>query len=187
MGKQICYYMGYTDFLRLAQTALDCGCVIFHAQFANEKWIITQGNTVDFVSADHRCGYYFCDPSAGKVEIEQHSFGARFSGRSALYLIEAGFSEPFLPKGSSNGRELIRSRLYVPTAWTDKDGNRTERPEAVTKLYQKLVRTVKQIAPLTEFSHYSVNPVNDGVLIRGKAYISPYCLSLLEHEALRLG
>ena len=28
MGKQINYWMGYEDFLQVAQAALDCGCVI---------------------------------------------------------------------------------------------------------------------------------------------------------------
>lgn len=178
--------MGCSDFLLLAQTALDCGCVIFRTQFSDGKWSITQGNTIDFISADRQRGYYFCDPAAGEIETEQCSYGARFSARSLLYLIEAGFSEPFVPKGGT-AKEMTRSRLYVPTSVTDGDGSRMERPESVTALFQKLARTVRRIAPLTEFEHYAVNPMFDGIPVRGKAYISPYCLSLLAHETIRLG
>ena len=177
--------MGYADFLLLAQAALDCGCTIFQTRFADEMWHITQGDTTDFVSAD-QCRYYFADPAADKIEIEQCSYGARFSGRSALYLIEAGYSEPFIPKGCT-AKEMTRSRLYVPTSVTDGNGSRLERPESVIKLYQKLARTVKRIAPLTEFMHYAVNPMYEGILMKGKAYISPYCLSLLTHETIKLG
>lgn len=28
MGKQINYWAGYDDFLKIAQAALDCGCII---------------------------------------------------------------------------------------------------------------------------------------------------------------
>ncbi|MBO5092966.1 MAG: hypothetical protein J6C33_01265 [Lachnospiraceae bacterium] len=31
MGKQINYWLGYEEFLQIAQEALDCGCIIMKA------------------------------------------------------------------------------------------------------------------------------------------------------------
>ena len=66
MGRQINYYMGYNDFLTVAQTALDCGCVIYRADHADERWSITSGNSTDMISGDHR-SYYFHVPQAGDI------------------------------------------------------------------------------------------------------------------------
>ena len=51
MGKQINYWLGYTDFLQIAQAALDCGCVIIKP--VSEKLIY--GQTLDIVTENqHR-------------------------------------------------------------------------------------------------------------------------------------
>ncbi len=166
MGRQINYYMGYNDFLTVAQTALDCGCVIYRADHADERWSITSGNSTDMISEDHR-SYYFHVPQAGDIVIEQRDCGDRFSDMSELCFIQAGFSVP-----DEKEHALYRNRLYVKTAMYD-----NVRPEAVDKVYNRLVRSVKKIAPLREIEYYCVNPMID-YKMKNKQYISDYCLSL---------
>ena len=49
--------------------------------------------------------------------------------------------------------------------YTD-DGDWIPRPDMLTKVYNKLVRVVKKVAPYTELAHFVVNPMYAG----GKAY-----------------
>lgn len=44
MGKQINYWLGYEDFLKIAQVALDCGCIIIKK--GSEK--LLYGKTLPF-------------------------------------------------------------------------------------------------------------------------------------------
>ena len=49
MGKQINYWLGYEDFLKIAQVALDCGCIIIKK--VSGKLIYKR--TLDTVSYTH--------------------------------------------------------------------------------------------------------------------------------------
>lgn len=73
MGKQINYYMGYQDFLSVAQAALDSGCVIYRHTYEDGRWRLTPGTTLDVVQPDCR-EYYFhiCilrDGTKGRLQI----------------------------------------------------------------------------------------------------------------------
>lgn len=45
MGKQINYWLGYADFLQIAQAALDCGCVRLVPELKNDILSINYGTT----------------------------------------------------------------------------------------------------------------------------------------------
>lgn len=60
MGKQINYWLGYEDFLKIAQAALECGCVIIK----NASGTRMYGQTLDFVT-EHEHYYWFYVPEAG--------------------------------------------------------------------------------------------------------------------------
>ena len=63
MGKQINYWLGYEDFLQIAETALDCSCVIIRYAAGRE---LVYGRTSDIVTADwYR--YFFYIPEAGAL------------------------------------------------------------------------------------------------------------------------
>ena len=57
MGKQINYYMGYTDFLKVAQAAIDSGCVIYRHSKENGKWQLSCGNTLDIINVSSKNKY----------------------------------------------------------------------------------------------------------------------------------
>lgn len=38
MGKQINYWLGYEDFVKIAQVALDCGCIIIKKFRGTDLW-----------------------------------------------------------------------------------------------------------------------------------------------------
>ena len=46
MGKQINYWLGYEDFLKIAQAALDCGCIIIKKVSGK----LVYGQTLDIVT-----------------------------------------------------------------------------------------------------------------------------------------
>lgn len=178
MGKQINYYMGYKDFLAVAQVAIDSNCTIYRRSYANGHWVITSGRTLDIVSENHR-DYFFYDPQSGEIAIENKNKNQCISSLSRLNIIEAGFSIP-------NNNQLIRNRLYIITGLYD-DGNWAARSESITKLYNKLVRIVKKVAPYTEFDHCVVNPMYEGELHKTKEYITPFYLSVVKTTKLKLG
>lgn len=55
MGKQINYYMDYDSFLKVAQVALDEGCLILTDEFSSEKEIPT--NDISLIS-EKRLRYF---------------------------------------------------------------------------------------------------------------------------------
>ena len=184
MGKQINYWMGYEDFLQVAQAALDCGCVIIKKS-ADGKLIY--GHTLDIVTEAEHC-YYFYVKEAGELNIIQLPSGEERVGgynSSGNVLIEAAFSYRDYDK-----KELRRSRLYVISGYYDDNGAYIERPECVTKVYNRLVRVVKKVAPYTEMTDTYISAMDEDYLQtkewKHKEYISPAFLQLQLTEHYKL-
>ena len=180
MGKQINYYMGYTDFLKVAQAAIDSGCVIYRHWKENGKWQLSCGNTLDIIK-ENCCDYFFHLEELGDIEINVINGHQHISYDSLIKVIEAGFS--IMHKSS---KCIYRNRLYVPTG-TYIDSSWVSRSESITKLYSKLVRIVKKIAPYTEIEHFVVNSMYAGEKFKTKEYISSQYLELVQNEDYKLG
>jgi len=180
MGKQINYWMGYEDFQRVAQTALDCGCVIVKPVGG----IMQYGQTLDIVTAEEK-RYYFHVPAAGElVPILLPSGKERVGGFNATgnVVIEASYSYR-----DDEKKELIRSRLYVTTGYYGEDKDFAPRPEELTKVYNKLVRVVKKVAPYTELVDTYISRYDGQEKEwRRKEYISPEFLRLKLDEGYTL-
>lgn len=177
MGKQINYYIGYDEFVTVAQAALDNGCTIISRTYGNDRWDITRGDSVDIVSENQR-DYFFITDEADKA-IFSESDGCYIS---RLNVIEAGFSIP-----DSNKRLITKSRLYLASGVYDETGSFLKCSDATAKVYDKLTRLVKKLAPYTEVSCYSVNPLYEGGKVTSKKYITPYFLSLIKTDDYILG
>ncbi len=180
MGKQINYYMGYTDFLKVAQAAVDCGCVIYRHSKESGKWQLSCGNTLDIIKEDCR-DYFFHLSELGDIDIDVINGNQHISSNSLLKVIEAGFSI-----ADNDFKCIYRNRLYVPTG-IYKDSSLISRSEMITKIYSRLVRIVKKIAPYTEVEHYVLNPMYVGEKFKSKEYISSQCLELVQNENFKLG
>lgn len=152
MGKQINYWLGYEDFLKIAQVALDCGCIIIKK--GSEK--LLYGKTLPFNGNN----------------IQSYSpIGST--------VIKGGFSFR-----NDKSKTITRSRLFVISSYYDEQGEYISRPECVTKIYNKLVRTVKKIAPYTVLIDKYISTKEDTYLQevewKHKEYISPQYLNLKE-------
>lgn len=181
MGKQINYYMGYTDFLSIAQAALNCGCIVYRHAFENGKWKLIGGTSLDTVKENCR-QYYFHSPAIGDFDIELISDNQYVSDDSLLNVIEAGFSIP------NREKHLIGSnRLYVISGQYAGDSNWVSRSDLLTKIYNKLVHIVKKTAPYTEIEHFVVNPMYEGKKIKSKKYISSEYYDLVQNKDYILG
>lgn len=177
MGKQINYWLGYEDFLQIAQTALDCGCVIIKS-ISRE---LVYGQSLDIVTENEH-HYCFYVPEAGKLSGKTIPFEGETFTRSHYNLaegntvIEAGFSFR-----DDEAKELVRSRLFVTSGYYC-NGEWIPRPECVTKTYNRLVRTVKRIAPYTELADTYVSLRDEDYLQekawKHKEYISRQFLQL---------
>ena len=180
MGKQINYYMGYKDFLSVAQTALDNGAVIYRHERRNGKMQMIGGTSLEIVKED-TVFYYFHFPTSGELIIEDHYGNQHPSHSSALHLIEAGFSSP-----DHENRLLRSNRLYLITGRYE-NGIWIPRSENIGKCYSKLVRIVKRIAPYTEIEHYVVNEMYKGEKYITKEYITPEFFILVKNNDYTLG
>ena len=69
MGKQINYWAGYDDFLKIAQAALDCGCIIIK----KSKGELLYGQTLDIIT-EHEYSYWFYVPAAGNFYGKKFPF-----------------------------------------------------------------------------------------------------------------
>lgn len=183
MGKQINYWLGYEDFLKIAQAALDCGCIIVRP--APEK--VLYGQTLDLVT-ERESRYCFYVRSAGKLTGEGIPADRRKIGGYTAFgntAIEAGFSIPNREK-----RVIPRSRLYVISGYYNDTGDYVPRPDHVTKLYNKLVRVVKKLAPYTELTD-TYTGIESGDHLqekewKHKEYVSPQFLRLKLREGYTL-
>lgn len=177
MGKQINYWIGYSDFLKLAQVALDCNCIIIKKQ--GDK--ITFGDNLDIVT-ETAYNYYFL-PLEMNIEVSDYLKIDRlcFQGQ----VLEAGFSYI-----NHDKKEITRSRVYVGTGYYNEFGQYVSRNEVLTFIYNKLVRTVKKIAPYTELVDMVISLRDETYLqemeYRHKEYISPEFLKLREIQNYKL-
>ncbi|MBR4096154.1 MAG: hypothetical protein IKK42_02485 [Oscillospiraceae bacterium] len=176
MGKQINYYMEYEAFLKIAQAALDSGCVIVKDYDGK----IT-GKDISVVTPDCT-NYFFHLPEAGELGYKTYDDGRTIvdysytaSGNS---LIEAGYSLL-----NDTDKEIHSSRLFCISGYYDKNDEWIARPDCITKLYNKLVRIAKKQAPYTEVSKISLR---DGQKYMTKEYISPLCLELTSNKDYKL-
>ncbi len=184
MGKQINYWLGYEEFLQIAQKALDCGCVIIKPVSGK----LVYGQALDIVTEkEHR--YYFYVPEAGELsgktipfEKEDSINGYTAEGNTVIHV---GFSFR-----NDEKKELIRNRLFVISGYYDSDGEYVSRPECVTKTYNRLVRVVKRIAPYIELTDTYVSVKEEDYLQekewKHKEYISPEFLDLKLSQNFRL-
>lgn len=173
MGKQINYWLNHKEFLQIAQAALDCGCVIMKKDSGKIKY----GQTLDMVTEDWT-SYYFYLPEAGSLMAQQIPFqGEPMFAYNAVgnTVIQAGFSHI-----NDDEKKITRSRLFVISGYYDENGEYIARPECLTKIYQKLVRVVKKIAPYTEITDHiiSKHDIFQEEEWKHKEYISPSCLTL---------
>lgn len=183
MGKQINYWLGYADFLRIAQAALDCGCVIIKS-ISGE---LVYRQTLDTVTEnEHR--YYFYLPEAGKLMGKQIPFqNESLANYNAVgnTVIEAGFS--FI---DDEQKKITRSRLFAISGYYDESGEYIPRPECLTKTYNRLARTVKKVAPYTELTDYIISTRDSSYLQekewRHKEYVSPAYLALRTSQKYKL-
>ena len=76
------------------------------------------------------------------------------------------------------------------SGYYDEQGEYIPRPECVTKIYNKLVRTVKKVAPLTELTDKYISAKGDTYLQelewKHKEYITPEYLNLKESDNYKL-
>lgn len=171
MGKQINYYIGYNDFLLVAQVALDNGCVIFREYCENEKLQLSSGTDVSFINEKYN-RYFFYLSSAGEY--------IHNSDNANLNSIQAGFSIP-------HNHIIYSNRLYLTTGLYNKEDKFVYRSEEITKVYNKLVRVVKKIAPYREVEHFVLNPLYEGQKFKSKKYITDEYLLMAQNEDYILG
>lgn len=142
MGKQINYYMEFKDFRKLAQYALDIGCMICKL----ENGEIVTGNSVDIVLPDYK-KYFFYLPEAEKMLIQLQDDKQQIGGYNKYgnVVIEADFSRIWHDR-----KEISRGRLFLSTGYYNDQGKRIDCAECMIKIYEQLKRKVKKIAPYTE-------------------------------------
>ncbi len=181
MGKQINYYMGYEDFLSVAQSALNSDCIIYRQSFENGRFQLLSGTTLDTIKPNCS-GYYFHNPAIGNFDIELISEKQYVPSDVLLNVIEAGFSIP-----NEEKHLIVANRLYVMTGLYADDGNWVSRPDMLTKLYHKLSRVEKKTPPYTEVDHFVVNPMYKGKKFKSKKYISSDYYELVKNKDYILG
>ena len=183
MGKQINYWLGYEDFLKIAQAALECGCVIIK----NASGTRMYGQDLDIVT-EHEHHYWFYVPEARGLSGEMPSFNGqeiRTYSPAGNTVIEAGFSFK-----DDKSKTIARSRLFVISGYYDEQGEYISRAECVTKIYNKLARIVKKVAPLTELTDTYISTKDATYLQvyewKHKEYITPEYLHLKESGNYKL-
>ncbi len=181
MGKQINYYMGFKDFIKVAQFALDLGCVICREE--NKKIICS--NHIDIVTPSVK-RYFFYLPEAGELRVRTENRRKEIGGYNASgnVLIEAGFSYV-----KHDRKTITRGRLFSITGYYDESGNWMGRPECVKKAYDKIARKVKKTAPFTEIAEIITDFSTDDygqTEWKRKEYISPELLELKMRKGYKL-
>lgn len=177
MGKQINYYMEYASFLKLAQIALEEGCLILkniHTECRQEPARELSAITPETYN------YLFLLPGTAEPEYGVDIFGKYYVeynfNRASLGTIEAGFSQ----KRERGPKGTTRERLYVSTGYYEENGVWVPRPEETTRVYEKLARTVRKLAPYTSLEIHDAAYDKSGepipVTRRVKEYVSPQCM-----------
>lgn len=177
MGKQINYYMEYSAFLKIAQAALNSGCVIVR-NFDNE--IICSADISVVIPACNN--YFFHLPEAGEIAYKTYANGRtdvdHSYSSSGNSLIEAGFS-----RINDADKKIYRNRLFCISGYFNEEKEWIARPDCITKLYNKLVRVAKKEAPYTELNR---TRAFDGQEYTTKEYISSNCLELVSNQGYNL-
>ncbi len=167
MGKQINYYMGPEEFRELAVLAAENRCAILRNDFIDGRWTVEQGGPELVVPG--RYSYIFYLPEAGPLVIRELPNGRCVDqGYTATgnAIIEAGYS-----RIREEPRGISSARLFVISGYYDKEGCWVPRPDCLTKLYDKLARRAKKLAPYTQLENRQY-----------KIYVSPGLRPLLERE-----
>lgn len=140
MGKQTTYYMDHSEFLTLAQAALEEGCSLLRWDHTSEP--VRPFRDLSAIDPAHPY-WYFLLPGAGELRFIRDRLGGYFlddSGAIATQLIETGFS-------MLSERGLWGSaRLYIPSNALV-NGKLLPRSEEATRIYDKLARLVRKMAP----------------------------------------
>ncbi|RKJ42668.1 hypothetical protein D7X98_19050 [bacterium 1XD8-76] len=177
MGKQTNYWLSYQHFLKIAQVALDCNCVIIKSVRGKTEL----GNNIEIVSENTNL-YYFLPFETYTSEQENLDLQKLCL---QCQIIEAGFSTIYEPT-----KEILRSRIYVGTGYYNELGQYISRSDVLTLIYNKLVRTAKKLAPLVELVDMLISTRDTTYLqeieYRHKEYVSPEFLSLREFQCYKL-
>lgn len=136
------------------------------------------GKTLDIVTKDKH-DYYFYVPESGKL-AQQIPFDCEYIGgygASGITVIEAGFS--FM---NDEKKEITRNRLFLISGYYKDNEEYISSSECIEKIYNKLVRVVKKVAPYTELTDTCISTRDIDYLqekeLKHKEYISPYLLEL---------
>ncbi len=172
---QISYWMGYEEFVQLAQFATERGCLILKNDVDGKLLYETDANAITKNVYD----YYFYIPQAGTLQTTCIGKKEWVDLTSSAHLfIRAGFS--YIDKKK---RKITRGRLYSrPCSYFEE----LPRPDCVTTLYHDLVDFVKKIAPTTKITDSYLSTKAQDFLqectwIR-TSYITSSLLELTEHE-----
>ena len=182
MGKQINYYIGYEDFQKLAEQAVKSDCTILKKE--GGKYI--HDNSIGIITQD-RNRYYFYLPEAGKLEFQMYDTNELVYGYNSLgnAMIEASYSVV-----KHEQKTISRGRLFSVTGYYDENKKWIDRPECMKKLYDKLVRTVKKLAPYTEIVDKIISTSAEDYLKstewKHKEYITEELLSMKENKDYKL-
>ena len=114
---------------------------------------------------------------------KEHIGGYNSSGN---VVIEASFSVV-----SHENKKISRARIFSITGYNDEHGNWIDRPECLKKVYEKLVRGIKKIAPYTEITDTIISTAEDSYAKakewKHKEYISPALLTLKISDGYKIG
>ena len=177
MGKQINYYMDYESFLRLAELALSEGCLILKNAHTAEPQ--QPQNDISIITEDCM-RYFFYLPELAELDQKQDMYGNYYinnvGNKLTLALIEAGFSKYHSGKDTS----VNIARLYIPTGNYRSNGVLYQRTERITKIYNKLARLARKLAPRTTLEIDDVIFDEDNkataTKVQCKVYASSKCL-----------
>lgn len=141
MGKQLNYIMDYESFKKLAQYALELGCMILYGNAKKEPSLPSADFSI--VIPDDNF-YYFYIPELYPSDKITH--GMNCYGK---YYLEDKHFKPFslsLIEASFSRNDTDRARIYVTSGFFDENENWIARPELLTKTYEKIARRARRLA-----------------------------------------
>lgn len=180
MGMQVNYYMDHETFLLVAQKALKEGCLILRWEHTFQPQLPASDLSI---VTEEQMRYYFYLPELAPLayktdQNDQYYLDNIFSPLS-LALIEASFSRPW-PAHGSTLPNINRARLYIPTGFWDENRQWVPRSERLTKVYQRLARLARKLAPAAALTVDDIDYNQEGnpepVQYSCRIYTSPRCL-----------
>ena len=184
MGMQVNYYMDHETFLLVAQKALKEGCLILRWEHTSQP----QQPARDLsIVTEEQMRYYFYLPELAPLAYKPDKNGQYYLDNSfsplSLALIEASFSRHW-PAHGSTLPNINPARLYIPTGFWDENRQWVPRSERLTKVYQKLARLARKLAPSAALTVDDIDYNQEGnpepVQRPGRVYASPRCLEWRE-------